>query len=232
MNKPARTTLAATIAATMALLTAAPALAHVEVSAADAAQGGSAVLTFRVPTESDTASTTDLVITLPEDQPIVSVSTQPKPGWTATVVKKKLATPQKDDDGNEVTDYVSSVEFRADTPQGGIKPGQFDTFNILAGPLPKEKSVSFPAAQTYSDGHVVNWNEKAATGQAEPEHPAPALSLAAGGEESESATPAMNMPMPEPAKPAPAWPGITALVVSIAAALLGLANLSQLRRRR
>lgn len=219
-----RLTLATITAATAAIALAAPALAHVRVTGPDATQGAWGVLTFRVPTESDTASTTDLLITLPDDQPIVSVSTQQKPGWTATLTKKKLATPQKDDDGNEITDYVSTVEWKAIGPQAAIPPGQFDTFAISAGPLPKSESLTLPAMQTYSDGKVVNWNEKAAAGQAEPEHPAPSLKLKAPGD------PAVAAPSGA-AAPASNWTGIAALAVSVVALLLGVANLALLRRK-
>ena len=224
MKIPVRVALS-TVATTIAAIgLAAPALAHVEVSGTDASQGGYGVLTFRVPTESDTASTTDLVVTLPDDQPIVSVSTQPKPGWTATVTKKKLSTPLKDDDGNEVTDYISTVEWKADNPQAAIPPNQFDMFSISAGALPKEDALSLPAVQTYSDGKVVSWNEKAAQGQPEPEHPAPTLKLTAGGEDT-------AQPQASPSPATPAWPGVTALVVAIVAVLLGVANLALLRRK-
>lgn len=206
---------------------AAPALAHVKVSGTDADQGGYGVLTFRVPTESDTAATTDLLVTFPDDQPVLSVSTQPKPGWTAHVVKKKLATPQKDDDGNDITDYVSTVEWKADTPQAAIPPNEFDMFSVSAGPLPKAATLALPAVQTYSDGKIVSWNEKAAPGQPEPEHPAPVLMLASGDNE--------GAPAPQAAAPAvtgaPAWQGITALVLAIVAVLLGVVNLALLRRR-
>lgn len=210
---------AATIGCALAL--AAPAAAHVRVTG-DATQGGWGVLTFRVPTESDTASTTDLLVTLPDDHPIVSVSTQQKPGWTATVTKKKLAAPQKDDDGNDVTDYISAVEWKATGPQAAIAPGQFDTFSISAGPMPKTDTLSLPATQTYSDGKVVNWNEKSAPGQAEPEHPAPTLTLKSAG--ANAATPAADAS-------APTWTGTAALVVSVVALLLGVANLALLRRK-
>lgn len=216
-----RTAAALTAAATCAVALAAPAAAHVKVSG-DATAGGWGVLTFRVPTESDTASTVDLLVTLPDDQPIVSVSTQQKPGWTATVTKKKLATPQKDDDGNELTEYVSTIEWKAIGPQAAIPPGQFDTFGISAGPLPKADSLSLPAVQTYSDGKVVNWNEKAAAGQAAPEHPAPTVKLKAA--DAGSGTPVA-------ASSTSSWQGIAALVVSVVALLLGVANLALLRRK-
>ncbi|MUL65340.1 hypothetical protein BOO86_12755 [Mycobacterium sp. CBMA 234] len=220
-----RTFAAVTATAACAVALAAPASAHVKATS-DGAQGGWGVVTFRVPTESDTASTTDLLVTLPDDQPIVSVSTQQKPGWTATVTKKKLASPQKDDDGNEITEYISTVEWKATAPQAAIAPGQFDTFSISAGPLPKTESLSLPAAQTYSDGKVVNWNEKAVTGQSEPEHPAPTVHLkpAAGAEHDAPAAAAQP-------SATPAWPGLTALAVSVIALLLGIANLALSRRK-
>jgi len=206
-----------------------PAWAHVVVSGTDASQGGYGVLTFRVPTESDTASTTDLMVTFPDDHPIISVSTQPKAGWTATVTKKKLATPQKDDDGNEITDYVSTVEWKADTPQAAIPPNQFDMFNVDAGPLPKESMIFLPAVQTYSDGKAVRWDEQAAAGQAEPEHPAPMLMLSAGNDAGGHDTSSASGPSHSSS---PAWPGITALVVAVVAFLLGAANLVMLRARK
>jgi periplasmic copper chaperone A len=219
-------------AATVAALTviaaigfASPALAHVEVSGTDTTQGGEGVLTFRVPTESDTAATTELLVTLPDSTPIVSVATQPKPGWTATVTKKNLPSPQKDADGNVVTQYVSQVDWKADNPQAATPANQFDMFAISAGPLPKQASITLPALQTYSDGHTVNWNETAATGQAEPEHPAPVLTLTSSSADENTATSSA------PAPGGPAWPGIVALVVAIVAVLLGLANLVLLRRK-
>ncbi|MCV7174621.1 YcnI family copper-binding membrane protein [Mycolicibacterium sphagni] len=240
MKRPLRTTLTAAAVTVASIALAAPAWAHVEVSGTDATQGGYGVLTFRVPSESDTASTTNLVVTLPDDQPIISVDTQPKPGWTATVTKKKLTTPQKDDDGNEITDYISTVEWKADNPQAGIPPNQFDMFNISAGPLPKEAMISLPAVQTYSDGKVVHWDEKAAMGQPEPEHPAPMLMLSAGGDQAVTAPAATPAPTTSAAPSAsaasatssgPAWPGITALVVAVVAVLLGIVNLVLVRRR-
>lgn len=216
MKNVLRTTAVPMMAVLAAVALAAPALAHVNVSGTDATQGGYGVATFRVPSESDTASTTELRVALPDDTPILSASVQPKPGWTATVTNTKLATPRKDDDGNPVTEYVSVVDWKADTPQAAIPPNQFDEFKLSVGPLPKAASVSFPAMQFYSDGSTVNWNEKAAEGQPEPEHPAPVLKLASGTSD-ESTTPSSAVPAsPAPAS-TPTWPGIAALVVAIGA---------------
>lgn len=167
-------------------LPALPALAHVSVSSPGATQGGYGVLTFRVPTESATASTTGLKVQLPADTPLSFLSVKPKAGWTYTVTRAKLATPVKTDDG-DVTDYPSVVEWKVAAEAPGIKPGEFEEFQVSGGPMPKAESVSFKAIQTYSDGKVVSWIEEAAEGSTEePDHPAPTLQLAAAPAEGDA----------------------------------------------
>ncbi|GAA3532653.1 YcnI family protein [Aeromicrobium panaciterrae] len=149
--------------------------AHVSVSSTDASQGGFGKAVFRVPTESDTASTTKLVVTLPEKTPFAFVTAQSKPGWTVTLQKAKLAAPTKVGDF-ELTEAVRTITWTS--TGAGIAPSQFDEFALSGGPFPDDESISFTAAQTYSDGSVVNWDE-VQKGDKEPEHPAPTLILAA-----------------------------------------------------
>jgi uncharacterized protein len=157
-----------------------PASAHVTVHSTDAVQGGYSVLTFRVPTESDTASTTKLLVHFPTGTPIASVLVQPKPGWTFTTTSTKLPKPITTDDGDTLTSAVAQIVWTADSAATAIKPGEFDEFAISAGPLPKVKTLAFSAIQTYSDGSVVKWDETAAPGSdVEPQHPKPALTLSA-----------------------------------------------------
>jgi uncharacterized protein len=155
--------------------------AHVTVSAPGATPGGSdQIISFRVPTESATASTVGLAVQLPTDTPIASVLVEPHNGWTDTVTTVKLATPIHTDDG-DITQVVSVITWTASTPAAGIKPGQFDQFVILAGKLPDATSLTFRAIQTYSDASKVSWIETAAPGSTvQPDHPAPVLTLAAG----------------------------------------------------
>lgn len=160
-------------------LTALPALAHVTVNSPGATQGSYALITFRVPTESDTASTTGLKVQFPADQPFSSVSIKPKAGWSYTVTKARLATPVQTASG-ELTEYTSVVEWRATAPTAPIKPGEFDEFQVSAGRLPTADAMTFKAIQTYSDGTVVSWIEPPATaGGPAPDYPAPTLKLAA-----------------------------------------------------
>jgi len=157
------------------LLGATAASAHIHVDGEDATRGGYGVVTFRVPTESDGASTTEVTVTMPSDTPIASASVQPVAGWTATVSTATLAKPIETDDG-QLTSYVSRIDWKADAG-AAIQPGEFQQFAVSVGPLPDVAEVAFPTLQTYSDGTTVNWNQ-VSTGSAAPEHPAPVLTLA------------------------------------------------------
>ncbi len=154
---------AATVGAcgTCAVLAAAPAAAHVHVTADGATPGDDAVLTFEVPNESDKgALTTELSVVLPN---LTEVSSEQEPGWTARL------------DRDVAAGTVKSITWTA-APGAGIPPDQFALFRV-AVQLPKTDSVSFPATQTYADGTVVRWDEPTPPGGAEPEHPAPTLAL-------------------------------------------------------
>jgi uncharacterized protein YcnI len=169
---------AAAIAGAAVVGLAAPAFAHVTVQPGAAAQGAYTAVAFRVPDESDTASTVKVEVNVPTDHPLASVLTQPVLGWTATVEKTKLSTPIKTDDGDSITDAVSKITWTADATSK-ITPGQFQEFRISLGPLPTDTDkVVFKALQTYDDGTVVRWIEEAKDGQPEPQHPAPTLTLA------------------------------------------------------
>src|SRR6478752_5247791 len=117
--------------------------AHVAAFSSDAVQGGEGKVTFRVPDESDTASTVKIAIQLPAKNPIASVAVQPVPGWTVKSTKVPLNPPVKTDDGDTITERVSVVEFDA-AAGGGIAPGQFQEFSLSVGPLPKVASLAFP----------------------------------------------------------------------------------------
>jgi periplasmic copper chaperone A len=214
---PARLGVLLAVGAALLALGALPASAHVTVSSAGNASPGSyAQLQFRVPTEKDNASTTAVQVFLPADQPLASVSVQPHPGWTATVNKKTLAQPLQTDDG-PVSQVVSDVVFTAQSPATAIAPGQFDQFSLLVGPLPNVPSLAFPANQTYSDGSVVAWNQSAAPGAPEPEHPSPSLTIGPAGSDSGSAaTPADSGSSSTPALVI----AIIALVLAVVAILL------------
>jgi uncharacterized protein YcnI len=137
---------------------------HVHASSDNTVRGGTAIITFQVPNESNTgAATTALTVTLPD---VKSASTESMPGWTAKL------------DRDAASGTVRSVTWTA-APNGGIQADQFALFRISVQ-LPDADTVSFPATQTYSDGSTVKWDQPPLPGGGEPERPAPRLTLAAG----------------------------------------------------
>lgn len=150
--------------------------AHVTVQPGNAEGGSFSVVAFRVPNERDDASTTRLRVVLPADHPIGSVQTTPMPGWSVSTTARHLSQPIEMF-GQKLDTVVSQVTWTA--TNGGIKPGQFQDFDLSLGVLPASGQLQFRALQTYSSGEQVNWNEVSTDPSVEPEHPAPTLTLTA-----------------------------------------------------
>ena len=156
-----------------AMLLAPPVSAHVTVAPAQVAAGAFDELTFRCPNERPTAATTKLVVQLPEAHPIMLVSVRPVPGWHAIVTKRKLVHPFHGGHG-DITETVDTITWSG----GTIRPGEYQDFAILAGPMPQGvRTLIFKALQTYSNGEIVRWIELRSPGEPEPAHPAPSLHL-------------------------------------------------------
>lgn len=171
-----------TAAGVALLATAVPAFAHVTAQPGSAEQGGYTVVTLRVPTESETAGTVSLQVTLPADHPITSVRTSPRPGWTATTTSAPL-DPPVERSGRTITEAVRTVTWTAD-PGVRIGPGEFADFPLSLGPLPEDTDLLvLPAVQTYDDGEVVAWDQEPGPDGAEPERPAPTVALVAPADE-------------------------------------------------
>lgn len=166
-------------ALTLTTLAATPATAHVHVDPdGQAAAGGYAVLTFRVPNESATAATTTVEVALPTDTPLASVSVEPVPGWTAEVERAPLPEPVELH-GTEVTEAPVRITWTADSDDAALGDGEFQRFTVSAGPLPDVDELVLPTTQTYTDGTVVAWDEPTPASGEEPEHPAPVLAVSA-----------------------------------------------------
>jgi uncharacterized protein YcnI len=157
------------------------AAAHVTVDPGEATKGGFTALAFRVPNERPDSGTTSLEVNLPEETPIAFVSVKPTPGWTYTVEHRTLSEPV-DMEGEEVTEVVSKITWTG----GTINPGEFQEFEVSAGPLPEDvDQILFPTIQTYASGEVVRWIDEPLESGEEPEHPAPLLKLVEGDGEDE-----------------------------------------------
>jgi uncharacterized protein YcnI len=191
--------------------------AHVTVGSTDAAPGGYGKVTFRVPNESDAASTVGLRVQLPADTPLTSLRAQPVPGWTVTLTPTTI-DPPVEVHGERVDTAVSVVEFRA-AAGGGIAPGEFQEFALSGGPFPEADQLTFNAVQVYSDGSEAAWIEPTVAGQAEPQFPAPVLTLAPAG-----AVPTAAV-QDAAATPEGNGTAVTALVLAVLGLLAGLGGL-------
>jgi len=160
------------------------AFAHVEITPETVPGGGDAEIAFRVPNESDSASTVAVKVLMPKNHPIPDVQTTNTPGWSVTTQTRKLTKPLTLE-GEKVDTVVSQITWKA-AGGGGIKPDQYQDFTVSLEGLPDSGTLVFNAVQTYADGDVVNWNEVAADPSVEPEHPAPTLTLTAAEEDSAS----------------------------------------------
>ena len=151
-----------------ALLAVPAASAHVTVNPNEVAADSFARFAIRVPNETEDADTTNVTVQLPAS--VSFVSFQPKPGWKRSVTMVKLAKPITNDEGETVTERISTVTWDG----GQIAPGEFDEFGMSAKVPDKEGTLVFPAVQTYSNGDVVRW-----IGDPDADAPAPRVALTA-----------------------------------------------------
>jgi uncharacterized protein YcnI len=163
--------------ATLALAAPTAAQAHVTVQPEEVPAGGFARLDVRVPNERDDAATDKVEVRMPDG--FAFVSTEPVPGWKADVKTEKLDQPIEEE-GEEITEQVSTVTFTATEPDAAIQPGEFRDFGLSVG-MPSDARegdvLTFPALQTYDSGEVVRW-----IGPPDSEEPAAQVTLTAPAE--------------------------------------------------
>ena len=145
-----------------------------------AAAGAYVVENVRVPNETDDAITTKVAVQFPEG--FAEASYQAVPGWSVKVVKEKLATPVKTDDG-EITEGVKTITWTATSKADGIAPGQFQDFPLSVQiPGKAGDTLTFKALQTYSDGTVARW-----IGAPDADKPAPQVQVTEAAEDHHAA---------------------------------------------
>lgn len=201
------------------------ALAHVSITTGSVAPDSYSTVGFRVPNESDTATTTKVEIQLPADTPFAFVSAGQAPGWTITTTTTQFDAPITV--GTITVDKaITSVTFTADDG-AGLAPHEFAVFDLLLGPIPAVDSLAFGAVQTYDDGEIVNWTEPTPAGGEEPEHPAPVLKIAGApaiGDGDDDAVTATTSSTDTAAAPAEDPTDTTARVLAGAGIVIGLAG--------
>jgi uncharacterized protein YcnI len=129
----------ATIAGTLAA--AGPALAHAIISPPVAETKVLQQFTLSVPTEKEGATTTKIVLTVPNGFAVDSY--EPEPGWTRSV---------------KATGTGESAVVNTITWSGGKVPTEEDSVFRLNASAPSAKTLVFQVKQYYSDGTVVDWS--------------------------------------------------------------------------
>ena len=151
---------------TAALVVAASAAAHAHVSPPVALSKSGQLFTLAVPTEKEGATTTKVVLTVPDGFAIDSFVAAP--GWKREV--------QQTGSGEEAT--VTKVTW-----SGGKVPTEEDSVFGFNASASGAKTYAFTVRQTYSSGEVVDW-----FGPESSDTPSPRIdakdSLAGGGNSS------------------------------------------------
>lgn len=160
------------LSAVLLFSTSGTAWAHVAVDATSKEGGEQSILTFQVPTESDTANTTGLRVQLPKDSPFTSVRVEETPGWEAELHRAPLPEPVDNGHGGEITEAVTEIVWTATGE--GIGSDEYGALKASVYPLPSSGTLFFPAVQSYSDGREVDWVQQV-EGDAQTERPAPSL---------------------------------------------------------
>lgn len=177
-SMPARRALAAVPATAVLVLLPTAAYAHVTVNPDTTAAESYASLTFRVPTESDTASTEKLVVDLPTGTPFLSVTPRSLPGWDVKVEVEQLDEPFEVE-GATVDEAPARITWTAEKGNE-VPPHEYQEFAVRVGALPEEGTeIVLPAHQTYTDGTIVDWDDLVTDDGKEPEAPAPVFTTTA-----------------------------------------------------
>jgi uncharacterized protein YcnI len=208
---------------------AAPASAHVEITATTTAAGANTVLTVNVPHGCDGSPTTKIAIQIPKE--INEVTPTRNALWNVTKQTEKLDPPVTAEDGDEITERTATVVYTAKTP---LPDGYRDAFELsLQLPDAEGTTLTFPTIQTCEKGESA-WIEVPEAGQSEEdlELPAPSVTITAAEGDSETADepPSLtaDQETSEDRDALSAW----ALGAGILGIALGAAALLQGRRRR
>ena len=156
MSRLRTTLISAAVASAAVLAMAAPASAHTEAEARSGASGITDV-TLTITHGCDGKPTDAMRVQLPAGSR--SVTAQNPDGWTSTVT------------GTEI-----------DWSGPGLSPDQHHEFSFSIGLTGAAGStVTFPTIQKCPDGAEIAWIQETVPGQAEPEHPTPAIVIPVGG---------------------------------------------------
>ncbi len=128
---------------------------HVVLEQQTASVGESYRAVFRVGHGCDGLATTGITVQIPPG--VQGAKPMPKPGWTLTVRKEKLATPYSSH-GKQVTDDVSEVSWTVASPEAALPDAFYDEFVLRAGLPASAGPLWFKVIQDCKDGDKAGRN--------------------------------------------------------------------------
>jgi periplasmic copper chaperone A len=209
-------------------LWAAPASAHVEPLAETAAAGDTLTTALQVPHGCNGSPTTKLAIQVPTD--VEDFKPQPVAGWTLSSTMRKVDPPQTIE-GETITETLDTVTWTA-SPGNALPDDQMQDFWFTAQ-MPDEKAgtvITFPTVQTCEQGET-QWIQPSKEGQAEPEHPVPAITLTKAESDDSATTSAEPTTSSTPSDSTTKTLAIIAIVVGAAGVVVGGIALARSSRR-
>jgi hypothetical protein len=191
-------------------------------------------LVFRLTDGDPAAPATGFRLLLPTGRPLVGVTAQAPPGWTAELTTTVLPAPAPSADG-PVTEIVSAVAWTVTEPRAA---GAVD-FTLNVDVMPEGAGpVRFRAACTDAAGNTVEWTDSWAEGGPKPAHDALKLALGAAPgpaavavEHGDHHGDAIAAPPTAPATPAGIAVTVAAVLAAAAALIVLLRALSRRQRR-
>lgn len=126
-----------------------PAFSHVVLEQQTAKVSESFRAVFRVGHGCDGLPTTGITVQIPPG--VQGAKPMPKPGWTLTVRKEKLATPYSSH-GKQVTEDVAEVSWTAASPEAALPEAFYDEFVLRAGLPANAGPLWFKVVQDCKDG--------------------------------------------------------------------------------
>lgn len=165
-TRPTSTVVCAAAACLLAgLLVSSPARAHITIATPAVAAGSYAKVVLQVPHGCAGRATTAITVTLPAG--FYVAKPQPKPGWTVTTQKARLAQPIELH-GRQIEESVSQIRW-----EGGPLPNDFFDEFALQGKLGSDVTgpLAFKTLQSCEQG------EAAWTGEPGSSLPAPLLQV-------------------------------------------------------
>lgn len=134
--------------------------AHVTLEYPVATAGQSYKATFKIGHGCGASPTRVVEVNIPAG--VRGAKPMPKPGWTLSVRREKLASPY-DDHGRQVSEDVAEISWTAASRESWLPDAHFDEF-VLRGTLPAQAgTLWFKVLQTCEQGRL-DWSQVPASG--------------------------------------------------------------------